>query len=125
MLTANRSTGERARPTGCGRPSGEGAYAYGSNAAGPRADGVEQESLLAEQRGLGNNLAERRVESAWSEKATGRDSVNATISMRTDFLVGTAASSAKSLELRNMNKPPARILGRAIFSIGGSWHLVS
>src|SRR5260370_29473661 len=85
MLTANRSTGERARPTGCGRPSGEGAYAYGSNAAGPRADGVEQESLLAEQRGIGNNLAERRAESAWSEKATGRDSVNATISTRTDF----------------------------------------
>src|SRR5712664_2360193 len=93
MLSANRSTSERARPTGCGRPSGEGAYAYGSNAAGPRADGVEQESLLAERHGLGNNLAERRVESTWLGKATGRDSVNATISMCTDFLVGTAGSA--------------------------------
>src|SRR5260370_12375509 len=90
MLTANRSTSERGRPTGCGRPSGEGGYAHGANVARPRADGGAQASLLAEQRGLGNNLAERRVGSAWSEKATGRDSVNATISMRTEFLVGTA-----------------------------------
>src|SRR5882724_12396628 len=57
---------------------------------GPEADAGVQESLLAEQRELGNNLAERRVRSAWSGKATGRDSVNATISMRMDFLVGTA-----------------------------------
>jgi len=54
-----------------------------------KADAGVQESLLAEQRELGNNLAERRVRSAWSGKATGRDSVNATISMRMDFLVGT------------------------------------
>src|SRR5260370_35333792 len=100
MLTANRSTSERARPTGCGRPSGEGAYAYGSNAAGPRADGVQQESPLAEQRGLGNKLAERRGKAAWSEKAPGRDSRNATISMRTNFLVGTAARSANAVGLR-------------------------
>ena len=46
---------------------------------GPEADAGVQESLLAEQRELGNNLAERRVRSAWSGKATGRDSVNATI----------------------------------------------
>src|SRR5229473_2484933 len=91
MPIANRSTSERARPTGCGRPSGEGGYAYGSNVAGPRADGVEQESPLAEQRGLGNNLAERKVESAWPGKATGRDSVNAMISMCTDFLVGSGS----------------------------------
>src|SRR5260370_25803321 len=107
MLTANRSTSERARPTGCGRPSGEGAYAYGSNAAGPRADGVEQESLLANQRGLGNNLAERRVGSAWSEKATGRDSVNATISTRTDFLEGTTERNcAAALRERWQEKLP-------------------
>src|SRR5712664_621561 len=93
MLTANRSTSERARPTGCGRPSGEGAYAYGSNAAGPRAGAGEQKSLPAEHRGLGNNLAVRRVERAWFGKATGRDSVNATISMCTDFLVGTTSNT--------------------------------
>jgi len=51
-----------------------------------------QESPLAEQRELGNNLAERKVRSAWSGKATGRDSVTATISMRMDFLVGTVYS---------------------------------
>src|SRR5258708_16797883 len=33
--------------------------------------------------------AARKEESAWPGKVTGRDSVNATISMRTDFLVGT------------------------------------
>jgi hypothetical protein len=65
------------------------AYAHGSNVARPEADAGVQESLLAEQRELGNDLAERRVRSAWSGKATGRDSVNATISMRMDFLVGT------------------------------------
>jgi len=69
--------------------NGDAAYAYGSHAARPAADAGEQESLLAEQRELGNDLAERRVRSAWSGKATGRDSVNATISMRMDFLVGT------------------------------------
>ena len=90
MPNVNRSTTVRAKPTGCGRPSGDGAHAHGSNVAAPRGDGVEQESPLAEQRGLGNNLAERRVGSAWLGKATGRDSVNATISMRMDFLVGTA-----------------------------------
>src|SRR5260370_21897625 len=92
MPIANRSTSVRARPTGCGRPSGEGGYAHGWNVAGPGADGGERESLLAEQRGLGNNFAERRVESAWLEKATGRDSQNATISMRTEFLIGTGYS---------------------------------
>src|SRR5216683_5783419 len=67
--------------------------AHGSNVARPEADAGVQESLLAEQRELGNNLAERRVRSAWSRKATGRDSVNATISMRMDFLVGTGCWS--------------------------------
>ena len=79
------------RWTRCGWPSGDGVYAHGSNVAGPRADGGEQESLLAEQRELGNNLGERKVESAWPGKATGRDTVNAMISMCTDFLVGTGA----------------------------------
>src|SRR5260370_3313791 len=101
MLTANRSTSERARPTGCGRPSGEGGYAHGSNVAGPRSDGGEQESLLAEQRGLGNNLAERKVGLAWQRKATRRDSVKATISMCTEFLVGTAVHSLRDPSLQN------------------------
>src|SRR6266851_2540392 len=61
MPIASRSTNVRAKPTGLGQSNGDGAYAHGSNVAGPRADGGEQESPLAEQRGLGNNLAERRV----------------------------------------------------------------
>jgi len=89
---ANRSTSVRAKPTGLGQRSGDGVYDRGSNAAGPRADGGEQESLLAERRELGNNLGERKVESAWPGKATGRDTVNATISMRTGFLVGTGGN---------------------------------
>src|SRR6266446_2903879 len=89
MPIANRSTNVRAKPTGLGQPNRGGACEDGSNAAKPRADVGEQESLLAELRGLGNNLADRRVESTWFRKATGRDSVNATISMCTDFLVGT------------------------------------
>jgi hypothetical protein len=83
----------RAKPTGLGQRSGDGVYDRGSNVARPRADGGEQESLLAEQRELGNNLGERKVESAWPGKVTGRDTVNATISMRTDFLVGTGSKS--------------------------------
>jgi hypothetical protein len=63
-----------------------------SNVARLEAGAGGQESQLAEQRELGNNLAERRVRSAWSGKATGRDSVNATISMGMDFLVGTGRS---------------------------------
>ncbi len=89
MPSVNRSTIAKARPTGHGQPNGDAAYAHGSNVARPEADAGVQESLLAEQRELGNNRAERRVRSAWSGKATGRDSVNATISMRMDFLVGT------------------------------------
>jgi len=89
MPIANRSTSVRAKPTGLGQRSGDGVYDRGSNVARPRADGGEQESLLAEQRELGNNLGERKVESAWPGKVTGRDTVNATISMRTDVLVGT------------------------------------
>ena len=85
----SRSTIAKARPTGHGQPNGDAAYAHGSNVARPEADAGAQESLLAEQRELGNSLAERRVRSAWSGKATGRDSVNATISMGMDFLVGT------------------------------------
>ena|SRR5438552_671533 len=91
MPIANRSTSVRAKPTGLGQRSGDGVYDRGSNVAGPRADGGEQQSLLAERRELGNNLGERKVESAWPGKATGRDTVNATISMRTGFLVGTKA----------------------------------
>ena len=87
MPIANRSTSVRAKPTGLGQRSGDGVYDRGSNVAGPRADGGEQESLLAERRELGNNLGERKVESAWPGKATGRDTENATISMRTGFLV--------------------------------------
>jgi hypothetical protein len=50
------------RWTRCGWPSGDGVYAYGSNVAGPRADGVDQESLFAEQHWLENSLAMRRAE---------------------------------------------------------------
>src|SRR6266478_3509706 len=101
MPIANRSTNVRAKPTGLGQPNRGGACEDGSNAAKPRADVGEQESLLAERRGLGNNLADRRVESTWLGKATGRDSVNATISMCTDFLVGTAFD----FHLQNSRKP--------------------
>src|SRR5713226_8944236 len=65
MPIANRSTNVRAKPTGLGQPNRGGACEDGSNAARPRADVGEQESLLAERRGLGNNLAERRVDMAW------------------------------------------------------------
>jgi len=54
MLTASRSTNGRAKPTGHGQPNGDGAYGHDSNDAGPRPGGEERESLLTEQRGLGN-----------------------------------------------------------------------
>ncbi len=96
MPNANRSTTVRAKPTGHDQPNRGGACEDGSNAAGPRADAGEQESLLAERRGLGNNLGERKVESAWPRKGTGRDSVKATISMCTEFLVGTGRSEKET-----------------------------
>ena len=98
MPNANRSTIAKARPTGHGQRNRDTAYAHGSNVARPEADAGVQESLLVEQRELGNNRAERRVRSAWSGKATGRDSVNATISMRMDFLVGTISGNPESAE---------------------------
>src|SRR5436305_14990771 len=61
----------------------------GSNVARPEADVGEQESLLAERHEPGNNLAETKVESAWPGKVTGCGSVNATISICTEFLAGT------------------------------------
>ena len=80
LPNANRSTTVRAKPTGHDQPNRGAACEDGSHAAGPRADAGEQESLLAERRVLGNNLGERsRVSMTW--KATGRDSVKATISM--------------------------------------------
>ncbi len=81
MPIANRSTNVRAKPTGLGQPNRGGACEDGSNAAKPRADVGEQESLLAERRGLGDNLGEKKVESEWLEKATRRGPANATISM--------------------------------------------
>src|SRR6266404_1423400 len=87
-----RGAPQRARPTGHGQPNGDAAYAHGSNVARPETDAGVQESLVAEQRQIGNNLAERRVRSAWSGKASGRDSVNATISMRWTFWSGPASS---------------------------------
>jgi hypothetical protein len=89
MPIANRPTIVRAKPTIHGQPNRDGLYDRGSNAARPRADGGGQESLLAERRELGNNLAERKAGSAWPEKATRRGATNATISMCTEFLVGT------------------------------------
>ena len=89
MSIASRSTNVRARPTGLDQPNRDGAYDRSSNVARLGVDGGEQESLLAEWRELGNNFGERKVESAWPGKATGRDTVNAMISMGTDSLVGT------------------------------------
>jgi hypothetical protein len=48
-----------------------------------------REFLPAERRGIASNLGGRKAKRAWFGKVTGRDSINATISMRTDFLVGT------------------------------------
>ena len=96
LPNANRSTTVRAKPKGHDQPNRGGACEDGSNAAGPRADAGEQESLLAERRGLGNNLGKRKVESAWPRKGTGRDSVKATISMCTEFLVGTGRSEKET-----------------------------
>src|SRR5260370_40528361 len=100
MPIANTSTTVRAKPTGCGRPSGDGGYAHGSNVAGPRADGGEQESMLAERRGFGNSRAEKRADLTWLGKATGRGCVNATISMCMDFLVGTGQSVTPNSDLQ-------------------------
>jgi hypothetical protein len=82
----------RARPTGLDQPNGGGAYDRGSNVARPGADAGEQEPLLAERRELENSLTEKRGDLTWLGKATGRDSVNAMISMCTDFLVGTMSA---------------------------------
>src|SRR5207237_5640877 len=70
--------------------------------ARPEADVGEQESLLAERHEPGNNLAETKVESAWPGKVTGCSSVNATISICTEFLAGTAESwRANASERKN------------------------
>jgi len=80
MPSANRSTSVRAKPTGLGQPNEDAAYGRSSNAASPGADVGELESLLAERRGLGNNLAERsRISMAG--KATRRGFADATISI--------------------------------------------
>jgi hypothetical protein len=89
----------RARPTGLDQPNREGAYDRSSNVARLGVDGGEQESLLAEWRELGNNFGERKVESAWPGKATGRDTVNAMISMGTDSLVGTGSPQSRGKKL--------------------------
>src|SRR5207302_2949152 len=85
-----RDTTARAKPTGLDQPNRDGAYDRGSNVARPEADVGEQESLLAERHEPGNNLAETKVESAWPGKVTGCGSVNATISICTEFLAGTS-----------------------------------
>jgi len=99
MSIASRSTNVRARPTGLDQPNREGAYDRSSNVARLGVDGGEQESLLAEWRELGNNFGERKVESAWPGKATGRDTVNAMISMGTDSLVGTGSPQSRGKKL--------------------------
>src|SRR6266850_3249204 len=99
MSVASRSTNVRAKPTGLDQPNGDRAYDRGSNVARPGADGGEQESLLAEWCELGNNPGERKVESAWPGKATGRDTVNAMISMGTDSLVGTGSPQSRGKKL--------------------------
>src|SRR6267142_5884968 len=70
----------RAKPKGLDQPNGDGAYDRGSNVARLGVDAGERESLFAERREFGNTLGERKVESAWPGKATGGDTVNATIS---------------------------------------------
>src|SRR6266480_3090706 len=98
-----------AKPTGLDQPNRDGAYDRGSNVARPEADVGEQESLLAERHELGNNLAERKVESAWPGKVTGCGSVNATISICTEFLVGTNSCEAGTkIRSPSSGRPPSR-----------------
>jgi len=61
-VSANHPTGGRARPRGLYPYSRDEACGHGSNAAGPIADGGEQESLLAERSEVGTNLGGRKVE---------------------------------------------------------------
>src|SRR6266481_5023703 len=99
MSIASRSTNVRARPTGLDQPNRDGAYDRSSNVARLGVDGGEQESLLAEWRELGNNFGERKVESAWPGKATGRDTANAMISMGAYSLVGTGSPQSRGKKL--------------------------
>jgi hypothetical protein len=85
---ANRSTIVRAKPTGLGQSNGDAGYDRGGNVRRSIADDGGREFLPAERRGIASNLAGRKAKWTWFGKVTGRDSINATISMRTDFLVG-------------------------------------
>jgi Carboxypeptidase regulatory-like domain len=64
---------------------------------------AENKNPCLQNGALGNNLAERKVGSAWPEKANRRNSLNATISMPTEFLVGTAVMTAL-LSAKNLYK---------------------
>jgi hypothetical protein len=66
-----------------------GAFDRGSNAAGPRADGEEKESLLLKQREFGT--PQTGEESAWPGKATRRGFANAMISACRSFWQGQLA----------------------------------
>ena len=64
MPTVNHPTSGRAKPRGLYPYNRDEACGHGSNAAGPEADGGEQGSQLAERGEVGNNLGDRKVESA-------------------------------------------------------------
>jgi hypothetical protein len=68
MSIANRSTNVRAKTIEHDQPNRGGACEDGWNAARPSVDGGKQESLLAKWRGLGNNLARRKIHSAWPRR---------------------------------------------------------
>jgi hypothetical protein len=89
--------------------------AHGSNVARPEADAGVQESLLAEQRELGNNLAEKRVRSAWSGKATGRDSVNANNFNENGLFGRDSRSRSSAIRIRKDTTQPT---GHALSELG-------
>ena len=78
----------RAQPTGLGQSNADAGYDRGGNARRSIADDGGRESLPAERPWIASNLEGRK---AWFGKVTDRDSINATISIRMDFLVGTSA----------------------------------
>ena len=79
----------RAKPTRLGHSNADAGCDLGGNARRSIADDGGREFLPAERRGIASNLAGKNAKRAWFGEVTGRDSINATISMRTDFLVGT------------------------------------
>jgi predicted HTH domain antitoxin len=73
---------------------------------------TESKNLCLQKSTSSETISERKVESAWPGKATGRDTVNATISMRTDFLVGTG--KVRALQTFNYRGCKTEIGGKAM-----------